>query len=218
MPNADTEALQAHKIMRAVMPGAHVLLILDKAGLAHHAQPLRSHPDGATEQSLGRLSVSISIVLLLVYLLFLTFQLLTHPALFAGSYVPEKGTAHLSMGRAASLLAGATVGIAWMSEILVAAIEPTAREFGLSNVFVGVFVVATPVPHTAGHSVAPRWPAEASEERFYSAHPPHLAGNAGASIVGVGETNSCPREPVSNPVATRKTCKYALGPPNKKHF
>jgi Ca2+:H+ antiporter len=40
---------------------------------------------GASEQSLGRISVSISIVLLLVYLLFLTFQLLTHPALFAGS-------------------------------------------------------------------------------------------------------------------------------------
>jgi Ca2+:H+ antiporter len=40
------------------------------------------------------------------------------------------------------VLAMATALIAWMSEILVGAIEPTAHEFGLSNVFVGVFVVA----------------------------------------------------------------------------
>ena len=39
---------------------------------------------------------------------------------------------------------GATAAIAWMSEILVGAIEPTAHELGLNNVFVGVFVVADP--------------------------------------------------------------------------
>jgi Ca2+:H+ antiporter len=32
--------------------------------------------------------------------------------------------------------------IAWVSEIMVGAIEPTAHEFGRSNVFVGVFVLA----------------------------------------------------------------------------
>jgi Ca2+:H+ antiporter len=32
--------------------------------------------------------------------------------------------------------------VAWISEILIRAIEPTAHEFGLSNVFVGVFVMA----------------------------------------------------------------------------
>jgi Ca2+:H+ antiporter len=40
------------------------------------------------------------------------------------------------------VLAGATVAVAWLSEILVGAIEPTAHELGLSNIFVGVFVVA----------------------------------------------------------------------------
>ena len=39
---------------------------------------------GATEQGLGKLSVSISVVLLLVYLLYLVFVLVTHSALFAG--------------------------------------------------------------------------------------------------------------------------------------
>ena len=41
-----------------------------------------------------------------------------------------------------AVLAGATVFVAWMSEILVGTIEPTAHKLGLSNVFVGVFVVA----------------------------------------------------------------------------
>lgn len=55
------------------------------------------------------------------------------------------------MGRAASVLAAATAGIAWM--IMVGAIEPTAHEFGLSNVFVGVFVVAV-LGNAAEHATA----------------------------------------------------------------
>jgi Ca2+:H+ antiporter len=108
---------------------------------------------GTTTEGLGRLSVSISVVLLLVYLLYLVFALITHSALFAGSHVPEEGKAHASTGWAASVLAAATVAIAWMSEIMVAAIEPTAQEFGLSNVFVGVFVVAI-VGNAAEHATA----------------------------------------------------------------
>src|ERR1700741_3841191 len=49
---------------------------------------------GTTAEALGRLSVSISVVLLLVYLLYLVFTLVTHSALFTGSYVPEKGKEH----------------------------------------------------------------------------------------------------------------------------
>src|SRR3954451_21814244 len=45
-------------------------------------------------EGLGKLSISISIVLLLVYLLYLVFTLVTHSALFSGSYVPEEGAAH----------------------------------------------------------------------------------------------------------------------------
>ena len=55
--------------------------------------------------------------------------------------------------RAALVLAAATAVIAWMSEILVGAIEPTAHEFGLSNVFVGVFVVAI-LGNAAEHATA----------------------------------------------------------------
>ena len=108
---------------------------------------------GATAEGLGRLSVSISVVLLLGYLLYLVFALVTHSALFAGSHAPEEGRPPPSVARAALVLAGATAVIAWMSEILVGAIEPTAHEFGLSNVFVGVFVVAI-LGNAAEHATA----------------------------------------------------------------
>jgi Ca2+:H+ antiporter len=108
---------------------------------------------GTTAEGLGRLSVSISVVLLLTYLLYLVFALVTHSALFTGSYVPEEGKTHASLGWSASVLAGATAAIAWMSEIMVAAIEPTAQELGLSNVFVGVFVVAI-MGNAAEHATA----------------------------------------------------------------
>ena len=90
------------------------------------------------------LSVSISVVLLAVYASFLLFSLRTHSALFSGPSVPDGGEhpEPWPLGRAIAVLAGATVAVAWLSEILVGAIEPTAHALGLSNVFVGVFVVA----------------------------------------------------------------------------
>lgn len=109
---------------------------------------------GTTPEGLIRVSVAIAIVLLAVYLLYLVFTLVTHSALFAGSHEPEEhAKAPASVGRAVAVLAVATVGVAWMSEIMVGAIEPTAHEFGLSKVFVGVFVVAI-VGNAAEHATA----------------------------------------------------------------
>jgi Ca2+:H+ antiporter len=51
------------------------------------------------------------------------------------------------------VLTGATVAIAWLSEILVGALEPSAHELGLSNIFVGVFVVAI-LGNAAEHATA----------------------------------------------------------------
>jgi Ca2+:H+ antiporter len=108
---------------------------------------------GASVEGLGRLSVAISVVLLVVYALYLAFTLVTHSALFVGSYVPEEKEAAVSVGRASTILALATGGIAWMSEILVGAVEPAAHELGLSDVFVGVFVVAI-IGNAAEHATA----------------------------------------------------------------
>jgi Ca2+:H+ antiporter len=110
---------------------------------------------GAGPREVGQLSVWISFVLLAVYGANLVFSLVTHAALFAGSH--EEGEAEhapaWSTGRAAGVLAGATVAIAWMSEILVGAIEPSAETLGLNDAFVGVFVVAI-LGNAAEHATA----------------------------------------------------------------
>jgi Ca2+:H+ antiporter len=101
------------------------------------------------------LSISISLVLLCVYVLFLRFSLLTHASYFLG---PESlsSAEHANpwpLQKSLAVLAAATVVIAWLSEILVGAIEPSARELGLSNIFVGVFVVAV-LGNAAEHATA----------------------------------------------------------------
>jgi Ca2+:H+ antiporter len=110
---------------------------------------------GGAGQSLGPLSVSISVVLLAVYTLFLLFTLVTHKAIFAGSIEHATGEAHATWpaAKALGVLALATVFVAWISEILVHVIEPTTVELGLSSVFVGVFVVAI-LGNAAEHATA----------------------------------------------------------------
>jgi len=110
-------------------------------------------PAGAPE--LGSLSLWISLVLLAVYALNLVFSLVTHRRLFEGPHAAND-SAHeplWSTKQAALVLAAATAAIAWMSEILVGAIEPAAGELGLNDVFVGVFVVAI-LGNAAEHATA----------------------------------------------------------------
>ena len=60
---------------------------------------------------------------------------------------------HCNASAARSQVAMATLVIAWISEILVSVIEPSARQLGLSNLFVGVFIVAI-LGNAAEHSSA----------------------------------------------------------------
>ncbi len=110
---------------------------------------------GAEAPEIGTLSIWIAGVLLVVYAANLVFALVTHGALFTGASDSEE-PAHESAwspARAAGVLAAATVAIAWMSEILVGAIEPTSKSLGLSDAFVGVFVVAI-LGNAAEHATA----------------------------------------------------------------
>lgn len=87
------------------------------------------------------LNVGIVVVLLLAYLLYLLFMLKTHPAYFAsvggGDISHDHGEAW-GLGRSIGTLLGATVLVAWMSEILVGAAEGTGKVLGLSQTFMGI--------------------------------------------------------------------------------
>ncbi|MCW8277738.1 calcium/proton exchanger [Pseudomonas sp. PCH199] len=105
---------------------------------------------------LQALSLYISLVLLLVYGLFLVYSLVTHKSRFSGDPGVQHDSHPLppwSIGKALLVLTIATGLIAWISEILVATIEPSARQLGLSNLFVGVFVVAI-LGNAAEHATA----------------------------------------------------------------
>jgi Ca2+:H+ antiporter len=109
----------------------------------------------AGSPGLSSLSVVVSVVLLVVYALNLLFSLVTHASLFSGE-APAHAESHeepWSLKKAALILAAATALIAWMSEILVGAIEPTAEHLGLNDAFVGVFVVAV-LGNAAEHATA----------------------------------------------------------------
>ena len=118
--------------------------------------PAGFHHLGGTAalRSEGDLSLEISIVLLLCYALSLLFSLRTHQHLFKGSGdVQAAHGATWSVGKALGVLAGATALIAWMSEILVGAVEQTAHSLGMTSVFVGIIVVAI-IGNAAEHSTA----------------------------------------------------------------
>ncbi|HEX2127108.1 MAG TPA: calcium/proton exchanger [Thermoleophilaceae bacterium] len=101
-----------------------------------------------------RLSFGVAIVLLFSYAAGLLFSLKTHRAVFNPFQEQEEEEAHhWSIRRAAIFLAVAAVLVGVMAEILVGSISEASEEVGLSEFFVGVFVVAI-VGNAAEHWVA----------------------------------------------------------------
>ena len=106
-------------------------------------------------RGLGFLSVSISVVLSRCTACSWCSRCAPMPSCLPVRTHRRKARKDLRRGRHAGHAGAraATAAIAWISEILVGAIEPTAHEFGLSNVFVGVFVVAI-LGNAAEHATA----------------------------------------------------------------
>lgn len=150
------------------------LLALSAIGLLVPAifhQIVKDHPSAHETE----LSLEIAIVLFATYLLSLVFSLRTHKHLYAGQPGPADGggasgaqsshgresagghgahgAAGWSVRKAILVLLAATGFVAWMSEILVGAVEHTAQALGMTEVFVGVILVAI-IGNAAEHSTA----------------------------------------------------------------
>ena len=101
-----------------------------------------------------RLSLAIAVALFLTYFCVLVFSLKTHRQFYEGENgKPEKKTQHWPAGRAVLILLGATVFVAILSEFLVGTIDHVRTSFGVTEIFVGVIVVAV-IGNAAEHSTA----------------------------------------------------------------
>jgi Ca2+:H+ antiporter len=104
---------------------------------------------------LEKLSFGVAIVLLLSYAAGLWFSLKTHRSVFNpfGDEDEEEQAHQWPVKRAAIYLAVSAVAVGLMSEILVGSISEASDDIGLSEFFVGVFIVAI-VGNAAEHWVA----------------------------------------------------------------
>jgi Ca2+:H+ antiporter len=101
-----------------------------------------------------QLSLGIALVLFLTYICMLAFSLKTHKHFFAGAEGElEEKSEQWSRGKAITILVIATAVVAVLSEFLVGTIESVRTTFGITEVFVGVIVVAI-VGNAAEHSTA----------------------------------------------------------------
>ena len=118
---------------------------------------------GWTPQKEQNLSLAIAIVLFLTYIGTLYFSLVTHKDLFVGEAMQgaaqevgreeEAAGDHWTKSKSVTVLLIATAFVALISEFLVGAVEAARGALGLTEVFVGVIVVAI-IGNAAEHSSA----------------------------------------------------------------
>ncbi len=110
--------------------------------------PLEVRP---SEQRISFLSDGLALVLIVVYALYILFSL--RQVSPEADLRSEHGPPSMKLRTALGLMALTTVGIVFMSELLVGAVEPVAEQWGLSELFIGVMLVPL-VGNIAEHIVA----------------------------------------------------------------
>ncbi len=116
------------------------------------------------EDGIGRFSMIIAVALIIAYILWLVFSMITHrthfttehpsnPAILVEGEQLKDEQAEWGKWTSIAILSGATVLIAFLSEWFVHTIEPVAHELGLSDLFVGAIVIAI-IGNAAEHSAA----------------------------------------------------------------
>jgi len=88
------------------------------------------------------LSLSVSVVLLLLYAAHLVYVLVSRRSIFEGQREDECGPPRWSLALGIAVMVGSTIGIAFESEVVSTRLAETASQFGLSPVFMGVVVLA----------------------------------------------------------------------------
>lgn len=96
-------------------------------------------------ESAESVNLGLAVILLLLYGLYLVFMIRTHPEVFAsaGEREVEDHESSWSMSKCLTFLIGASIVAAFLSEILVGAVEGTGEALGLSPAFLGLILLAS---------------------------------------------------------------------------
>lgn len=97
-----------------------------------------------------QLSISVAVIMILLYILSLVFSFVSDRDEPANDQ--EHHEAKRTMSMAVGLLLVATIFIAWLSEILVGAVEPVVESLGITEFFLGIIIVPL-VGNVAEHLV-----------------------------------------------------------------
>lgn len=89
-----------------------------------------------------RLSVGVSVVLILVYLANLFYTLVTHRDIFEFQEAAARAEPLWPLRKSVGILVVASALVALEAEIVAKALEPTAERLGLTTFFLGVVVIA----------------------------------------------------------------------------
>ena len=107
-----------------------------------HLTELHMSPGANVSRLDEGLSVSVSVVLLLLYAAHLIYVLVTHRSIFEGAREEEDGPPEWSLPAGLAVMVLGTIGIAFEAEVVTARLSETASQIHLSPVFMGVVVLA----------------------------------------------------------------------------
>ncbi len=127
------------------------MLALAVVGLVFPSLFHSIHPRGSETTEL-LMAEGVAIILLATYAASLLFSLKTHRRLFGGEPHPLD-VAPWPVGKAVLILGGATVGVAFESEILVHAVESVTSTLGWSQTFLGLIIIPL-IGNAAEHATA----------------------------------------------------------------
>ncbi|HET7844817.1 MAG TPA: calcium/proton exchanger [Xanthomonadales bacterium] len=101
-------------------------------------------PDAVTDKQ-EMLNVGLATMLLVLFALYLVFMLRTHPERFksVGEAAEGEHEKPWKLATCLAVLVGASVVAAFLSEVLVGAVEGTGDALGLSPAFVGIVLLAS---------------------------------------------------------------------------
>ena len=139
----DTAALAMSSLM-FVATGSLILPAAFQAALPH---------DKTTNDQILALSRGTSIVLFIIYILYLIFQLKTHAHLYAeAASEQDEESAAIGPWTAGATLVIVTIAIAFCSEFLVDSIDEVVKSSGISKTFIGLILL--PIVGNAGPNSA----------------------------------------------------------------